>query len=76
LDHSVSLPDKRIGLIGTVSTGVQITTDLGGRVRELKVFQRMPQWILPAANPRYSMLTKAMLSCWPSRCLALRTYSC
>ena len=65
-DHSVSLRDKRIGLIGTGSTGVQITSDLGGDVRELKVFQRTPQWIYPAANPRYSRLTKAVLSRWPA----------
>ena len=41
-DHSVSLPDKRIGLIGTGSTGVQITAELGGKVRELNIFQRTP----------------------------------
>ena len=55
-DHSVSLPDKRIGLIGTGSTGVQITAELGGKVRELKVFQRTAQWIYPLPNPRYSKL--------------------
>jgi cation diffusion facilitator CzcD-associated flavoprotein CzcO len=65
-DHSVSLPDKRIGLIGTGSTGVQITSDLGGNVRELKVFQRTPQWVFPAANPRSSRLTRAVLSRWPA----------
>ena len=42
-DHSVSLPDKRIGVIGTGSTGVQITAELGGNVRELKVFQHTAQ---------------------------------
>jgi cation diffusion facilitator CzcD-associated flavoprotein CzcO len=46
-DHSVSLSDKRIGLIGTGSTGVQITSELGGKVRQLKIFQRTPQWIYP-----------------------------
>ena len=46
-DHAVSLPDKRIGLIGTGSTGVQITAELGGKVRELKIFQRTPQWVFP-----------------------------
>ena len=56
-DHSVSLPDKRIGLIGTGSTGVQITAELGGKVRELKVFQRTAQWICPMPNLRYSALT-------------------
>ena len=37
-DHSVSLPDKRIGLIGTGSTGVQISAELGGKVQGLKIF--------------------------------------
>jgi cation diffusion facilitator CzcD-associated flavoprotein CzcO len=41
-DHSVSLNDKRVGLIGTGSTGVQITSELGGKVAELNIFQRTP----------------------------------
>ncbi len=65
-DHSISLPDKRIGVIGTGSTGVQITAELGGKVRELKVFQRTAQWIAPGPNPRYSSLTQAALRRWPS----------
>ena len=65
-DHSVSLPDKRIGLIGTGSTGVQITAELGGNVSELTVFQRTPQWVLPTPNLRYSRLTKAALQRWPA----------
>ncbi len=65
-DHSVSLPDKRIGLIGTGSTGVQITAELGGNVRQLKIFQRTPQWVLPTPNLRYSRLTKSVLHRWPA----------
>jgi cation diffusion facilitator CzcD-associated flavoprotein CzcO len=65
-DHSVSLSDKRIGLIGTGSTGVQITSELGGKVRALKIFQRTPQWIYPSPNLRYRRLTKAALRRWPS----------
>jgi cation diffusion facilitator CzcD-associated flavoprotein CzcO len=64
-DHLISLPDKRIGLIGTGSTGVQITAELGGKVRELKIFQRTAQWIYPFPNGRYSALTKSALSRWP-----------
>jgi cation diffusion facilitator CzcD-associated flavoprotein CzcO len=63
-DHSVSLPDKRIGVIGTGSTGVQITAELGGKVRQLKVFQRTAQWIAPMPNLRYSALTRAALRRW------------
>jgi cation diffusion facilitator CzcD-associated flavoprotein CzcO len=64
-DHSVSLPDKRIGLVGTGSTGVQITAELGGKVRQLKVFQRTAQWVCPMPNLRYSQLTRAALRRWP-----------
>lgn len=64
-DHSVSLPDKRIGVIGTGSTGVQITAELGGNVRQLTVFQRTAQWIFPWPNPRYSALTRTALRRWP-----------
>lgn len=65
-DHSVSLSDKRIGLIGTGSTGVQITAELGGKVRGLKIFQRTAQWVYPMPNARYSALTRAALTRWPS----------
>ena len=64
-DHSVSLSDKRIGLIGTGSTGVQITAELGGNVRALKIFQRTAQWVFPMPNPRYARRTKAALRHWP-----------
>src|SRR5579875_1296628 len=65
-DHSVSLTDKRIGLIGTGSTGVQITKELGGNVRQLKVFQRTPQWICPWPNFRYPRFIKALMRRWPA----------
>ncbi|MDT5082196.1 MAG: hypothetical protein QOJ80_6833 [Mycobacterium sp.] len=64
-DHSVSLPDKRIGVIGTGSTGVQITAALGGNVKQLKVFQRTAQWVLPLPNPRYKAVTRAALRRFP-----------
>lgn len=65
-DHSVSLPDKRIGLIGTGSTGVQIVAELGGQVRGLDVFQRTAQWVMPWPNLRYSSRTRAALRRWPA----------
>ena len=60
-DHSISLADKRIGVIGTGSTGTQIIADLGGKVRQLKLFQRTAQWVFPMPNPRYSRLTKSAM---------------
>lgn len=53
-DHSIDLEDKRVGIIGTGSSAIQIVGDLAGDVAKLVQFQRTPQWILPRPNPPYS----------------------
>jgi cation diffusion facilitator CzcD-associated flavoprotein CzcO len=53
-DHAVALDDRRVGIVGTGSTAVQITSALVERVRKLSLFQRTPQWIMPQENPPYS----------------------
>lgn len=58
-DHDVDLTGKRVGVLGTGSTGVQIVTALAGNVAHLSMFQRTAQWILPLRNRRYSRLTIA-----------------
>ncbi|HET7736214.1 MAG TPA: alpha/beta hydrolase fold domain-containing protein [Nocardioidaceae bacterium] len=64
-DDSVDLRDKRVAVIGTGSTGVQITVALAGQVDRLLVFQRTPQWILPVSNTRYSPLSRALFRSVP-----------
>ena len=46
----VSFEGKRVGLIGTGSTGVQTTTAVGKTAGHLYVFQRTPAYSLPANN--------------------------
>ena len=53
-DHDVPLAGKRIGVIGTGSTGVQMTAPLSEVAGHLTVFQRTAQWIMPVGNKRYS----------------------
>jgi cation diffusion facilitator CzcD-associated flavoprotein CzcO len=53
-DHSVSFDRRRVGIIGTGSTAVQIVTAVVGQVAELKLFQRTAQWVMPMANPAYT----------------------
>jgi cation diffusion facilitator CzcD-associated flavoprotein CzcO len=65
-DHSISLPDKRIGVIGTGSTGVQIVSELGGEVEQLNVFQRSAQWVYPWPNHRYTAAWRTLLRRWPA----------
>jgi cation diffusion facilitator CzcD-associated flavoprotein CzcO len=54
------LRGRRVGVIGTGSTGVQITCALAGVASEFKLFQRTAQWVVPVANPRYSRLNRAL----------------
>lgn len=58
-DHSVSLGGKRVGIIGTGSTAVQIVSAIVDEVDKLSLFQRTAQWILPQANPEYTEEEKA-----------------
>jgi cation diffusion facilitator CzcD-associated flavoprotein CzcO len=59
-DHSVDLADKRVGLIGTGSTGVQIVSALAGRTGGLVVFQRTPHWVVHLANPAFRPGTRTL----------------
>jgi len=49
-DHSVPLEGKRVGIVGTGSTAIQMTGALVGSVGDLHLFQRTAQWILPVPN--------------------------
>ena len=53
-DHEVSLAGKRVGIIGTGSTAIQMVTALIGEVSELSLFQRTAQWVMTQENPAYS----------------------
>ena len=64
-DHSVPLEGKRVGVIGTGSTGAQIISKLSQRSLQLKVFQRTPQWIFPLPDRRYGRLDKALVRMFP-----------
>ncbi|EAR51835.1 putative monooxygenase [Oceanicola granulosus HTCC2516] len=41
------LAGKRVGVVGTGSTGIQIITSIADKVGHLHVLQRTPQWVVP-----------------------------
>jgi cation diffusion facilitator CzcD-associated flavoprotein CzcO len=53
-DHEVPIDGARLGIIGTGSTAVQITSAVVDRVRRLSLFQRTAQWVLQQDNPAYT----------------------
>jgi len=50
-DHSVDITGKRVGMIGTGASGMQVAPAIAGKVGNLTIFQRSPHWAM--ANPLY-----------------------
>ncbi|QMU21018.1 flavin-containing monooxygenase [Gordonia rubripertincta] len=48
--EGVDLAGKRVGLIGTGSTGIQLTPEVAAVAEHLTVFQRTPNFSLPSFN--------------------------
>jgi 4-hydroxyacetophenone monooxygenase len=46
-DHRVALAGKRVALIGTGASGVQVGTAIAGQVGHLTVLQRSRHWLMP-----------------------------
>jgi len=58
-DHGVAIDSRRVGIIGTGSSAVQIVSAIADRVAKLVLFQRTAQWIMPQENPAYSEAERA-----------------
>lgn len=48
--EGVDLSGKRVGVVGTGSTGIQLTTAIAPEVAHLTIFQRTPQYSVPVGN--------------------------
>jgi cation diffusion facilitator CzcD-associated flavoprotein CzcO len=49
-DHEVDFTGKRVGIIGTGSTGVQLIPEIAATGAETFVFQRTPNYVVPSQN--------------------------
>ena len=57
--------DKRVGVIGNGSTGVQLVTALASEAKHLISFQRNPQYVVPAGNREVPLEARQRLNqCW------------
>lgn len=53
-DHRVDLTGKRVAVIGTGASGVQVVPELANLAGRLTVFQRTPPWMVPKDDRRYT----------------------
>ncbi|MFY2858656.1 flavin-containing monooxygenase [Mycobacterium sp. THU-M104] len=62
-DHSVDLAGKKVAIIGTGASAIQIVPEIVGQVAELQLYQRTPPWVVPRSNPEFPpALRRAMES--------------
>jgi cation diffusion facilitator CzcD-associated flavoprotein CzcO len=71
-DHDIAVEGKRIAVIGTGSTGMQLTRALAPVASKFELFQRTPQWVLPLVNVPYTPLGRMVMRRFPG--LNLRAY--
>ena len=64
-DHDVDLDGKRVAVVGTGASAVQIVPAIADRVASLEIHQRTPPWILPRADRAYSRLERALFRYLP-----------
>ncbi len=57
-DHSVDLAGKRVAVIGTGASAIQIVPDIADDVDQLYLFQRTPPWVIPRPDRRVSRFEK------------------
>ncbi|MFT3802078.1 MAG: NAD(P)/FAD-dependent oxidoreductase [Burkholderiaceae bacterium] len=62
--EGIDLKGKRVGVVGTGATGIQVIQTIAPEVGSMTVFSRTPQYIVPMKNPKY---TQADWDMWSSR---------
>jgi cation diffusion facilitator CzcD-associated flavoprotein CzcO len=72
-DHSVPLDGKRIGVVGTGASAIQIIPELAEAAAELVVFQRTPAYVIPRAERSYTEGEKRLFRRDPSAIEELRS---
>ena len=73
-DHSVPLAGKRVALVGSAASAVQILPELTKIAGHVDVFQRTPNWLVPRGNAHYPAWRKALFRHMPFYRKAVRLY--
>lgn len=59
-NHAYDLANKRVAVIGNAASAIQFIPQIAPRVRDLTIFQRSANWILPRRDRAYSAREKRL----------------
>lgn len=71
-DHDYDFAGKRVAVIGTGASAVQIIPELVATAGRVQVFQRTPGWVLPKFNPSHPAWLTGLFRRSPEAQAALR----
>ena len=57
-NHDYVLEGKKVAVIGTGASAVQVVPSIASQVEHLSVFQRTPAWVMPKPDKEYSAAEK------------------
>lgn len=65
-DHSVNLSGKRVAIVGSAASAIQIVPEVAKQAKHLTVLQRTPNWIMSRGKKSYSRQTSKLFNRFPS----------
>ena len=71
-DDSYELDNRRIGIIGTGATAVQLIPELAKQAADLTVYQRTPIWVVPKIDFQFNERAKRLFARVPLTQRAIR----
>ncbi len=71
-DHDVDLTGKRVAVVGTGASAIQIIPQLAPDVKQLYVVQRTPPWVLPKPDRDVTVAEQRLFSHVPAAQRAVR----
>jgi cation diffusion facilitator CzcD-associated flavoprotein CzcO len=71
-DDDYEFDGRRVAIIGTGATAVQLIPELAKKVADLTVYQRTPIWVVPKVDVRFSERAKRLFARVPATQRAIR----
>ncbi|HEX5066699.1 MAG TPA: NAD(P)/FAD-dependent oxidoreductase [Myxococcota bacterium] len=65
-NHDYDLTGRRVAVIGTGASAVQVVPGIAQQVAKLSVFQRTPAWVVPKLDKRYSERRRRLQARFPA----------
>ncbi|RIJ30194.1 flavin-containing monooxygenase [Henriciella mobilis] len=70
-DHSVDFEGKRVGVIGSAASAIQLIPELAKVAKQLTVFQRTPNWVIPRRDVPITQQEQALMFTEPETAMDL-----